>query len=278
MKSLRKIRQLISVNGSQQARALLLTEAVVGVAGVISSLEALWMARREEADAGIYPWHLVRQRSSSESCAEKAVEGSRLVAAVCLLAPRTNDRTRAAALAWLAASSALTYGRRNFRSDGSDQLLFQVQAATALARLSGRRSTVDSCLWYIALQSTLAYSVAGYSKLAGADWRSGAALPGILRTEVYGSRWAFELAQRHPRSAYAASLAVIAGECCFPLLYFIKKGTLAHHFTMAAGSFHFVNACTMGLGRFFWAFTSSYPAIIYTAREFPRMRPVAAAE
>ncbi len=285
MKPLRRIRHSLSVKRSPQAKALLLTEVVVGVASAVSSLEALWAATRQEADEDILRWRLAREMVSSGSrtllkaldatsgaVAERTVEGARLAAAVSLLAPWTSTRTRAAALTWLAASSALTYRRRSFQSDGSDQLLFQVQTATALARLSGDRRITDTCLWYISLQSVLAYSVAGYSKVAGSQWRSGAALSGILRTEMYGSKWAFDLVQEHPRVARMANIAVIAGECCFPLLYFIKKGTLARHFALTAGSFHLVNTCTMGLGRFFWAFTSSYPALIYTARQVTENR------
>jgi pimeloyl-ACP methyl ester carboxylesterase len=52
-------------------------------------------------------------------------------------------------------------------------------------------------------------------------------------------------------------------ECAFPLA-FARKGRFAPYMLAATGAFHLVNARVMGLGRFVWAFTSTYPAVLYT--------------
>ncbi|MFD0151336.1 hypothetical protein ACWGQ4_21485 [Streptomyces sp. NPDC055721] len=266
---------------SPRSATLLLTEVLVGICGVASSLEILSSARRKDPESGILQWPLMRQKLPSHSGnlarfldatsgagRDERVEIGRLAAASVLLVTGQDSRARTVALVGLTASSALRYRRYGFESDGSDQLLFQVQLASATARLGGKNARIsDACLWYISLQSTLSYAVAGYSKLAGSHWRSGEALPGILRTETYGSATAYRFARRYPRAAKFAASAVVAGECGLPLLLFAAKGKAAPLALLSAGAFHLTNSGAMGLGRFFWAFTSSYPALAYTSRQ-----------
>ncbi|MGV9980911.1 alpha/beta fold hydrolase [Micromonospora wenchangensis] len=75
--------------------------------------------------------------------------------------------------------------------------------------------------------------------------------------------------RRYPRLTKLAAHGVLAMECAFPLAY-AAKGRPAPYLLATAGAFHLVNARVMGLGRFFWAFTSTYPAVAYTTR--PRER------
>lgn len=258
--------------------ALRLTDCLVGVASIVSCLENLTALARSRSQPGLLASPLSRYRKAPSSLKPRrsaadalprgsacGLEALRLTASAVLLSPTSARGTRACALGFLASSSALTYRHHTVQSDGSEQLLFHVQAASALARLVGSPRTAQTCLWYIALQSTLAYSVAGYAKIAGPHWRSGRALGEVLRTESYGSRRAFQLVRTHPRAARGVGIAVIAGECSFPLLY-LGRGRLAPAFVLTAGAFHVVNAGVMGLGRFFWAFASTYPALLYTAR------------
>ncbi|MEU6621738.1 hypothetical protein ABZ926_13325 [Streptomyces litmocidini] len=246
-----------------------------------SSLEILCSARRKAPESAILQWPLVRQKLSAGPAwltraldatsgvkRDEYMEAARLAAAVTLLVAGRDSRARTVALAGLTATSALRHRRYGFQSDGSEQLLFQIQLASATARLGGKNTRIaDACLWYISLQSTLAYAVAGHSKLAGAHWRSGEALPGILRTETYGSGTAFRWAIRHPRTARLASYATTAGECLFPLVFFVNDGKAAPLFLLPAGAFHLTNSGVMGLGRFFWAFSASYPALLHTAQK-----------
>ncbi|WP_411105140.1 hypothetical protein [Streptomyces sp. cmx-4-9] len=216
--------------------------------------EATWLTRILSATSG--------------AKRDEFMEAARLAAAVTLLVAGRDSRARTVALAGLTVTSALRHRRYGFQSDGSEQLLFQVQLASTTARLGGKNTRIaDACLWYVSLQAALAYTVAGYSKLAGAHWRSGKALPGIIRTETYGSGAAFRWATRHPRTTRLAGYATIGGECLFPLIFFVDNGKSAPLFLLPVGGFHLANSGVMGLGRFFWAFTSSYPALLYTTHK-----------
>ncbi|MEU9719408.1 hypothetical protein [Streptomyces sp. NPDC047976] len=279
--ALRRVYSSFKRNHSPRTTTLLLTEALVGVSCVASSLEILCSARRKAPESAILQWPLVRLGLpagpawltrvldvTSGAGRDECMEVTRLAAAATLLVAGRDSRARTLALASLTATSALRHRRYGFQSDGSEQLLFQMQLASATARLGGENTRIaDACLWYISLQSALAYAVAGYSKLAGAHWRSGEALPGILRTETYGSDTAFRWAIGHPRAARLASHATTAGECLFPLIFFVGKGKAAPLFLLPAGVFHLTNSGAMGLGRFFWAFAASYPALLYTTQK-----------
>jgi pimeloyl-ACP methyl ester carboxylesterase len=129
---------------------------------------------------------------------------------------------------------------------------------------------VDAGLWFVGLQATAAYAASGFAKLVSPTWRSGQALPGVLRTQVYGDRRAWQMLRRHPRAARALTAGLLALECLFPAVY-LAKGRLARPIVLSAGALHLANARIMGLGRFVWAFGAMYPALFYTTG--PREQP-----
>jgi pimeloyl-ACP methyl ester carboxylesterase len=150
---------------------------------------------------------------------------------------------------------------------------FLVQTAAAVARAGQRRPrVVDACLWYVALQSVLSYTVSGWVKVASPTWRSGQALPGVMRTLSYGDRATWELLQRHPRAATLLGRGTLAMECLFPAV-FLGRGRLAPPLLGAAAAFHLANARIMGLGRFVWSFVSMHPAVLYATGPRDRTGP-----
>lgn len=188
----------------------------------------------------------------------------RVPAALSLLAP-FGRRARLAADAFLSTTSIALYPRHHYGTDGSDQVSFLVQSVATLARVGQRRSKiVDACLWYVALQGALSYTVSGWAKLAGASWRTGDALTGVTRTLTYGDPTAFRLFSRFPRLARALSTQVLVMECLFPAA-FLFRGRLAPAMLASAAFFHVANARIMGLGRFVWSFVSMHPAVLYCA-------------
>ncbi|WP_189218858.1 MULTISPECIES: hypothetical protein [Streptomyces] len=155
---------------------------------------------------------------------------------------------------------------QRYGTDGTDQVTFITQSVSTIARIGNRNPRlVDACLWYIALQATLSYAISGIVKLPSEGWRSGEALPGVLRTESYGDPTVYKLARKHPRLTKTVAHAVLVLECSFPIA-FAAKGAFAPLMLACTGSFHLVNARVMGLGRFALAFPSMYPAILYAAQ------------
>ncbi|WP_158692714.1 hypothetical protein [Streptomyces roseochromogenus] len=252
-------------------------EQTSAVTHLIHALESLASAR-DRQPGGLNHWDKVRElyasrhplfRRSIDILADprsvQIVQATRVLAAASLLVPGTPRRLRAAANSALALTSMTNNLTLLYGNDGTDQLSFHVQAAAAIARTSGKPRLIDACLWYVALQSTMSYAAAGYAKLPSDIWRSGDAVPGILRTESFGEQRAYQMAQRHPTLTKLTAHTVLALECAFPAV-FLAKGRPAPLMLVALGTFHLVNARVMGLGRFVWAFTSTYPAVLYAVQ------------
>ncbi|WP_414504473.1 hypothetical protein [Streptomyces sp. NEAU-L66] len=259
-------------------QALAATERITAVTSLLSSLEA-WAAERDRRQGGLNNWQVIRDnfadlppaaRKALDLLAKPAsvriIHGARVAAAASLLLPGERRYQRAAANGFLALSALATYPHHQYGGDGSDQLSFQTQLVSSIARCGQKNpAIVDACLWYVALQSTLSYTVSGVVKLCGPEWRSGTALPHILRTETYGDRGAFRLISRYPTMGKAVSHSVVVIECAFPVI-FLRGGRYAPLILATTGTFHLVNARVMGLARFFWAFLGTYPAVLYAVQ------------
>ncbi|MEV0964272.1 alpha/beta fold hydrolase [Streptomyces sp. NPDC049910] len=260
-------------------QAVTMAERTGAFTHLVSSLEIL-TTEEDRAAGGFNDWRIVRDHyahfpapvrraldSLGNPVVTRALHVGRVAAAASLVASTSQGRWRACADAYLALSSVALHPRHMYGTDGSDQLSLLVQSSMAVARAGrGNPRLADACLWFVALQSTLSYAVSGLVKLPGPDWRSGTALPGIMRTENYGDRDVYGLMRTYPRAAKVLSHGVLALECGFPLVYF-RQGRYAPALLTAAGAFHLVNTRVMGLGRFLPAFLSTYPAILYTVRE-----------
>jgi len=267
--------------GLDRSTVLNWTERIGSVTHLLASLEYLTRGRDRQR-GGANNWavnrrtfraHAPRATRVLDLFADQrvvtALHASRAVAAAALWLPLTN-RQRVVANAVLTGSQGALHAQHLYGSDGADQVSFLVQALTTVARAGRNRpAVVDAALWFLSLQSVLSYTVSGWAKLPSETWRSGRALPAIVRTITYGDKQAWELMRRFPRLTRLTAHGVLAMECAFPLA-FAAKGRPAPFLLGAAGAFHLVNTRVMGLGRFFWAFTSTYPAVVYTTR--PRDR------
>ena len=77
--------------------------------------------------------------------------------------------------------------RYRYGQDGSDQMFLLVTTALTLRWWFATSQGVDQvCLWFVALQTTLAYFVSGLAKVVSFTWRSGQAVTGIMNTRQYG--------------------------------------------------------------------------------------------
>ncbi|MFC0863791.1 alpha/beta fold hydrolase [Sphaerimonospora cavernae] len=270
-----------SLSTLSRSKALTWTERLNSVTHLLASLE--YLTRRKDREwGGANNWDVNRRMFHEQAPrfaramdlvahprVSTALHLSRAAAAAALWLP-LSPRQRVAANTVLAGSQAALHAQHLYGSDGADQISFLVQALTTVARASHRRPAIaDAALWFVSLQSVLSYTVSGWAKLPSDTWRSGRALPNIIRTHTYGDPDAWELMRRYPRLTRLAAHGVLAFECAFPLV-FAGRGRLAPYMLGAAGAFHLVNARMMGLGRFFWAFAATYPAVLYTTG--PRVR------
>jgi hypothetical protein len=175
-------------------------------------------------------------------------------------------KAKAAAHAYITATNWLLHTRNSFGGDGTDHMNMLVEAAlTAGAFFPDDKRVQEACTWFIAAQSCLSYITAGTAKLISPQWRDGTAMTGIFRTRTYGDERLYTLFKKYPAAATAVGWATIIGELGFPLaLVAPKKAALG---LLGTGvSFHVGNAVFMGLNRFVWAFSGTYPAVAHCSR------------
>lgn len=260
------------------------SERLSALTTLTSSLE--YISQRRQLDkGGLNDWQVMRKDETALSPIVRKVldlvsdprvtvglHCARVGVSAALLLPG-ESRWRGAGSLFLAGTTALLYPRHRYGTDGSDQVTLLVQSATGLARMSKNPETTDALLWYVALQANLSYLASGWVKLLGDKWRSGEALPGVLRTKTYGFEKGYQLARKYPRITTALQYSVLAMECLFPIVY-LFDGRLVRVFISMAASFHLANGFVMGLGRFMTAFTSMHPMVAYTTT--PRSNPAVA--
>lgn len=278
------VRWVFSSPMPRRSVTLAVTERLSAVTPLASSLE--YLARgRDRAPGGLNNWAVMRRSHLNRPAwvlgvldvvadrrTTNALHAVRTASALVLLLGPAARRPRLAASSVLAATSALLADRHHFGADGSDQVSLLVQAAGAVARAGQRHpETVDACLWFIALQSVLSYTASGWAKLTSSSWRSGEALTGIMRTEAYGHRAAWQALRRHPHAARSVCAGVLTMECLFPAV-FAGRGRVARPLVASAAAFHLANGRLMGLGRFVWSFIAMHPAVLYAAGR-PDARP-----
>lgn len=257
-------------------------------AGTVAVSSAEYLVRPHAFGEGsLGDWNIIRQRFShlprwqqgilaavSRPAVSRALHAGRILASTILLA-RTPAHLRAVANGYLAISAAALYPRSTYGSDGSDQVSFQTSAATFVARVAPSEKVQDAAIWYVALQSALAYAVSGWVKVFGRSWRTGTAVPGVMRTHAYGSKRLWRFFKDRPNLAAVSAHGMLAFEGLFPLV-FLANGRLSKLMILAAGGFHTAIAGSMGLGRFLTAFGSMLPAVAYTTNDRAKSKLVPA--
>lgn len=255
-------------------------ERITSVGALLAALEQLSRTgRRNNSD--LLPWGIARirfpflDRPAGRVVSkllrppnDAAIPVVRLMAAARLLLGNPGRAERAALLALLAGTSAGTTVRSGgLGMDGSDQLALINFVVAGLEKLSGSDSRARAaCAHYLTAQSALSYLTSGLVKLTSPTWRSGAAIPGVLRTRTYGDRGFYEYVKDRPELAKTLAWFVILGETLFPLVL-VAPRPVARAGLVAGVTFHLANGRYMGLNRFLWSFTGTYPAVEYSRRQ-----------
>ena len=149
---------------------------------------------------------------------------------------------------------------------GSDFMTLVVLTGLLIAQVASYFTTMDMAwragFWYITIQSITSYFMSGSVKLLKPEWRNGRAMTIFLNASIHGplsaSHWL-----RKPWLAVIGSWSFILWECVAPLA--LLDARLAVVFCLIAALFHFLVFWFFGLNRFFWAWVSTFPAIVWCA-------------
>jgi hypothetical protein len=146
---------------------------------------------------------------------------------------------------------------------GSDYMSVLLLVALSFARTP---LLARGALAYVAVQTTLSYSIAGFSKLKSAAWRDGRALRSFvqLAVERHGAPGWILAALTTPRRSQLLALGVIGFECSFPLAW-LDARICAAYLALGLG-FHFANSVVFGLNRFFFVWAAAYPAVYFCSQ------------
>jgi hypothetical protein len=261
----------------EPTQALALVERIGAVAILISSLEM--MVRPELfASEGLLSWKAAQLRSRWLTHGPIAIGldvlfhapgvlwlvGLRSLASAVVI---VSDFPSGVAIGVVVLSTLLLMLRTPYGNDGADQIGLITFSAAALAHLRPTTKVIVAVLWFVTLQSCLAYLTSGIAKLAGSRWRDGTGLVGILATKTYGMRVLADALRRHRGVALVASWIVILGETLFPAVL-IAPPSMILGFMVWGVVFHLGSAAVMGLNTFLWAFPATYPAIWYCANSW----------
>lgn len=264
-------------------KALRETEIIVSLGIILGSLESLWAPKVLE-EGGLLGWRVNKSRFPrlTRSRVGKVVDlvftspgihvltSMQLAAATLVALPGTDRKLKAAATAFLTVANGSQSMRSHLGKDGADQANFIVLAALTASRFFPHDAAArKACTAFIAGQSVVSYFAAGAAKAFGPYWRDGSAMQGIFRTRTYGTKWVAELLAKYPLLAKVSGWGVWIGEMLFPLVLVARKPVAAG--LMATGvSFHAGNAAFMGLNRFLWAFSATYPSVRHHSRHLSK--------
>lgn len=154
--------------------------------------------------------------------------------------------------------------RRRLGGDGAEQMATLVTLAGAIAFIPQLDIAIGrAAAWFIASQVALSYSTAGIAKLVSPRWRSTNVLSQILATHRYGSPNIAAVLSLRPSTALFLQWCVILFEITFPVAFALPIRGM-YFYLLVGMMFHLVNAVTMGLNTFTFAFAATYPCVVYT--------------
>lgn len=158
-------------------------------------------------------------------------------------------------------SAAILYRFDGPYNGGSDRMSLLLLLCLFASHLAPARPWQEMALGYLAVQLVLSYTVAGWVKLANADWRSGQALKDILDFSVYPVSESLRSWANSPRLLLVLSWTLMLCEIFFPLAMLdaeALKGALS-----LAALLHLINGCVFGLNRFLWTWIAAYPCLVW---------------
>jgi hypothetical protein len=276
-----------------------LTEWLCAMNLLIQTAE-FWVLRSHQQEPGVWLWRLQRSdftgmpgwllRALDFLYAPNIHEWHLAIRA--LLAASLFYQTNPLTIILLFTSTVTLLVRwRGTFNGGSDFMTIVVLTGLVISSLGAMVLPPDLAaragLWYVSIHTLTSYFISGAIKLLHANWRNGRALTYFLDSAAHGplqpgaesgtqaagatlsktvspARKRF-FSWQNPFLASSASWMFIIWECSAPLA--LWSVTFAAVFCLVALVFHFLVFWYFSLNRFFWAWLSAFPAIIYCASD-----------
>jgi len=251
-----------------------ITAVIVGI-GILQGSLQLLLSLKEFRASGLFAWNSRQAMVGSRGTSREWMVGrtgagwllvvviARIVGSVALIIPFQSNLLYASYATIILLSSLFLVYQIRYGKDGSNQISFIILAGLVFTFLIPTSSPFQAVgLYFIAAQGLFSYFAAGVSKLSNAQWREGSALQSILNTATYGQSQVAELIRRRPWVGGFVGWSVIIVEIIFPVALVAPPGLLVV-LLFTGAMLHLGTVLLIGLDTFFWAFTATFPAIIF---------------
>jgi hypothetical protein len=255
---------------------------IIGFGILLSSLKHL-AARRSLAGGGFNDWTVLRLRKPWTATGLISRWLERLFSYPAVLGVITLQALSSAVLAvdgvfWVTLSVLLIliWTQLLFRLrfpwglDGADQITLIVLVGLFCFYLAPPGWLRTACLVFIAAEIVLCYFSAGLAKLFDSQWRSGAAIPMVVRSREFGIPRLSALLDRHAWLGWLLCWSTIVWEISAPIFVMLGPATCLAYIGMGL-LFHLSVAVVMGFSDFVWGFTATYPALLFLSTLMPGM-------
>ena len=249
--------------------------AVIVSIGILQGSLQLLLSLKEFCSSGLFDWNSRQILTGPHSMSRGWMVGNsgsvwlrvvviaRIVCSVGLITPFQSNLLYGSYASIILLSSLFLAYQIRYGKDGSNQISFIILAGLAFIFLLPVSSPFQPVgLYFIAAQALFSYFAAGISKISNAKWREGSALKSILNTATYGHFKAAAALNRRPWVGGFVGWSVIIVEIVFPVALVSPPGVLIT-LLFAGAMLHLGTAVLIGLDTFFWAFTATFPAIIF---------------
>jgi uncharacterized membrane protein YphA (DoxX/SURF4 family) len=150
-----------------------------------------------------------------------------------------------------------------YGAESESRFSLVIAGALVLQRIAPTHTVTIVAFWFIALQACLSYITAGLSKLQNTNWRNGIGFQHIISSYSKVPLPAINrFFSRQLSISKLLNWSVIVFECLFPLVLVIGRPYL-WLFLACGVLFHASIAIWLRLGKFFWVWVATYPALIF---------------
>lgn len=145
---------------------------------------------------------------------------------------------------------------------GSDFMALIILSALTVQSFFQTPKVTNGVMWYIAIQSSTSYFIAGIVKIKQRPWLTGAAFKKFILSPNYNPPDFIREISQNNLFALSASWLVILFELSFPFILLQNPSTTAI-WLLIGFSFHLMNFILFGLNRFLIIWLATYPAIYF---------------
>ncbi len=267
------------VSGISADLAIGMATVVVSLGSAIHALELL-VLRREFAPGGLYSWPVLRTFLRATLRAPVSyisdfffgypnylvvIVIQFLASLMAVIQPRSSGAKWYLSIAL--AAQLLFHLRNRLGLGGADQMRVVVTAGCVTYHLAPDPWAKEACLWFVCLETILAYVTSGILKWISPVWRNGTAIAKLFRTETFGGRMLHSAATRFTGLSWLVCRATVVFECVLPVLVFCGP-TMCLVFIGTGVMFHIGVAIVMGLNDFVWPYFAAYPILFYCSMDF----------